>query len=94
MTYMYPTYYRILGFDREKTPLAGKYRLMLYRYDLDDNPHSFPVADPSQLTRIGDYDWTIAKSAKVSELKVLIGDAIACNLQALADASHYAYRSR
>lgn len=81
MTYMYPAYYRILGFDREKTPLAGKYGLMLYRADLDDNPPSFPVADPSQLTQIGHHDWAIAKSAKVSELHVVsIGDAIPCPL--------------
>lgn len=66
MTYMYPTYYRILGFDREKTPLAGKYGLMLYRHDLEDNPPSFPIADASQLTRIGHHDWAIAKSARIT----------------------------
>ncbi|KAI8604374.1 PGAP1-like protein-domain-containing protein [Dissophora ornata] len=62
MTYMYPSYYKIMGFDHDKTRLAGKYGLVLYRHDSGTTP---PISDPSQLTRTGDYDHTIAKSAKI-----------------------------
>ncbi|KAG0368927.1 GPI inositol deacylase [Gamsiella multidivaricata] len=62
MTYMYPAYYKILGFDEEKTQLAGKYGLMLYKNYYDDSP---PVSDASQLTQVGEFDFTIAKSAKI-----------------------------
>jgi hypothetical protein len=62
MTYMYPTYYRILGLDETITPLAGKYGLILYKTNYEEEP---PVMNVSQLTQIDEYDWAIAKSAKV-----------------------------
>jgi len=68
MSYMYPAYYRILGLDQEKTPLAGKYGLLLYRYDLDEYPPSFTAVEPSQLIQTGDHDWNVPKPAKVSRL--------------------------
>ncbi|KAF9366201.1 GPI inositol deacylase [Mortierella sp. NVP85] len=65
MSYMYPAYYRILGLDQEKTPLAGKYGLLLYRYDLDEYPPSFTAVEPSQLIQTGDHDWNVPKPAKI-----------------------------
>ncbi|KAF9399747.1 GPI inositol deacylase [Mortierella sp. AD011] len=61
MTYMQPTYYRILGFDKDYTDLAGKYGLLLYRDEGDEHP----ALHPSQLTQTDDRDWSIAKSAKI-----------------------------
>ncbi|KAF9360149.1 GPI inositol deacylase [Mortierella sp. AD094] len=61
MTYMQPTYYRILGFDKDYTDLAGKYGLLLYRDEGDEHP----ALHPSQLTQTDDHDWSIAKSAKI-----------------------------
>ncbi|KAF9198795.1 GPI inositol deacylase [Haplosporangium sp. Z 27] len=60
MTFMQPTYYKILGFDEYYTELAGKYGLLLYRDEGDEHP----VLHASQLTDIGDHDRAIAKSAK------------------------------
>ncbi|KAF8977835.1 GPI inositol deacylase [Entomortierella lignicola] len=60
MTFMQPTYYKILGFDEYYTELAGKYGLLLYRDEGDEHP----VLHTSQLTDIGDHDRAIAKSAK------------------------------
>ncbi|KAI1320037.1 GPI inositol deacylase [Mortierella claussenii] len=61
MTYMQPTYYRIQDFGQEKTSLAGKYALLLYRDEGDDHP----ALQPGEFTQKGDYDWTIAPSVKI-----------------------------
>ncbi|KAG0309416.1 GPI inositol deacylase [Dissophora globulifera] len=63
MTYMYPSYYKLLDFDQERTPLAGKYGLMLYKHNHAGEP---PLTwDNRLLTQVGEYDYTVAKSAKM-----------------------------
>ncbi|CAO3570505.1 unnamed protein product [Mortierella alpina] len=61
MTYMQPSYFRILGFDHAKTRLAGKYGLLLYRDQFDDRR----FLDSSILTQTGENDWTVDPSAKL-----------------------------
>ncbi|KAF9939290.1 GPI inositol deacylase [Mortierella alpina] len=61
MTYMQPSYFRILGFDQAKTRLAGKYGLLLYRDQFDDRR----FLDSSVLVQTGENDWTVDPSAKL-----------------------------
>ncbi|KAG0053764.1 GPI inositol deacylase [Gryganskiella cystojenkinii] len=60
MTYMQPTYYKLLDFDINQTRFASKYALLLYRDEYDHHPQ----LDQSMLTRLGDHDWAIEKEAK------------------------------
>ncbi|GJJ71191.1 GPI inositol-deacylase [Entomortierella parvispora] len=60
MTYMQPTYYRLLAFDANQTQYAAKYGLMFYRDEHD--PH--PRLAQSNLRHIGERDWAIEKEAK------------------------------
>lgn len=65
--YMQPKYYKLLGFDRERTAFAGKYGLFLFR---DQYDYRLQV-DSSLLTDRGNYVWTVDKEAKVTELWIL-----------------------
>ncbi|KAF9412157.1 GPI inositol deacylase [Podila epigama] len=58
--YMQPKYFKLLGFDRERTAFAGKYGLFLFR---DQYDYKLQV-DPSLLTAQGNYVWTVEKDAK------------------------------
>jgi len=64
---MQPKYYKLLGFDRERTAFAGKYGLFLFR---DQYDYRLQV-DSSLLTDRGNYVWTVDKEAKVTELWLL-----------------------
>ncbi|KAF9906115.1 GPI inositol deacylase [Lobosporangium transversale] len=61
MTYMQPTYYRLLDFNLENTYTPGNYGLLLYRDEGDD--HS--VVHPDSLEHLGGTDWAVSKSAKI-----------------------------
>ncbi|KAG0343777.1 GPI inositol deacylase [Podila humilis] len=64
--YMQPKYFKLLGFDRERTAFAGKYGLFLYR---DQYDYRLPI-DPSLLMDRGNYVWTVDKAAKIEPLGV------------------------
>ncbi|KAF9376608.1 ATP-dependent RNA helicase dbp7, partial [Podila verticillata] len=64
--YMQPKYYKLLGFDRERTAFAGKYGLFLFR---DQYDYRLQV-DPSLLTDRGNYVWTVDKEAKIQPLGI------------------------
>jgi len=61
MTYMQPTYYRLLAFDANQTQYADKYGLLFYRDEHDAHPR----LAQSDVHHIGDRDWAIEKEAKV-----------------------------
>ncbi|KAF9316508.1 GPI inositol deacylase [Podila horticola] len=64
--YMQPKYFKLLGFDRERTAFAGKYGLFLFR---DQYDYRLQV-DPSLLTDRGNYVWTVDKEAKIQPLGI------------------------
>lgn len=60
-TYMQPKYFKLLGFDRERTAFAGKYGLLLFR-----DRYDYEVPVPSHMLK--EYTnnvYTIDKEAKV-----------------------------
>ncbi|KAF9954642.1 GPI inositol deacylase [Mortierella alpina] len=60
-TYMQPKFFRLLGFDRERTAFAGKYGLLLFRDQYD-----YKLSIPSNM--LGEYDLhtvTVDKEAKI-----------------------------
>ncbi|KAF9929779.1 GPI inositol deacylase [Linnemannia zychae] len=67
MTYMQPSYYRILGMDATITRFAGKYNLLLYRDEYDDHLSlDRLVSSGSNLVnQIGSTEWAIDKSVKI-----------------------------
>lgn len=67
--YMQPKYFKLLGFDRERTAFAGKYGLFLFR---DQYDYRLQV-DPSLLTDRGNYVWTVDKEAKVNGVVLSTG---------------------
>ncbi|KAF9429057.1 GPI inositol deacylase [Entomortierella beljakovae] len=85
MTYMQPTYYKILGFDEKYTPLAGKYGLLLYRDEGDEHPRLYA----NQLKQLDSSDWAIAKSAKIHPRVDLNEEFSAFHGQLLLDQSRY-----
>ena len=60
-TYMQPKYFKLLGFDRERTAFAGKYGLLLFR---DRYDYEVPVP-PHMLKEYTNNVYTIDKEAKV-----------------------------
>ncbi|KAF9909207.1 GPI inositol deacylase [Linnemannia zychae] len=65
-TYMQPKFYKLLGFDRERTAFAGKYGLLLFR---DQYDYRLPVP-ASMLTEYANSVYTIDKEAKVQPLGI------------------------
>ncbi|KAF9295030.1 GPI inositol deacylase [Linnemannia elongata] len=71
MTYMQPTYYRLLAFDETMTRFAGKYNLLLYRDgDYDDDRLRSPlnhvdIGGSNLVTHIRSSEWAVDKSIKV-----------------------------
>ncbi|KAG0266184.1 GPI inositol deacylase, partial [Linnemannia exigua] len=67
MTYMQPTYYRILGFDDTITPrFTGKYNLLLFRDDeYDDNLGLKRLGSTGLLTQLSSSVWAVDKSVKI-----------------------------
>lgn len=68
-TYMQPKFYKLLGFDRERTAFAGKYGLLLFR---DQSDYRLPIP-ASMLTEYANSVYTIDKEAKVQEIRSLVG---------------------
>ncbi|KAF9279104.1 GPI inositol deacylase [Linnemannia elongata] len=65
-TYMQPKFYKLLGFDRERTAFAGKYGLLLFR---DQSDYRLPIP-ASMLTEYANSVYTIDKEAKVQPLGI------------------------
>ncbi|KAF9547374.1 GPI inositol deacylase [Mortierella hygrophila] len=65
-TYMQPKFYKLLGFDRERTAFAGKYGLLLFR---DQSDYRLPVP-ASMLTEYANSVYTIDKEAKIQPLGI------------------------
>ncbi|KAI1298306.1 GPI inositol deacylase, partial [Mortierella claussenii] len=67
-TYMQPRYYKLLGFDRERTAFAGKYGLLLFRdqYDYRLQIPSSMIAEYSDSNSV----YTIDKEAKIQPLGI------------------------
>ncbi|KAG0205911.1 GPI inositol deacylase [Mortierella sp. GBA30] len=65
-TYMQPKFFRLLGFDRERTAFAGKYGLLLFR-DQYDYRLSIP---PSMLNEYDLHTVTVDKEAKIQPLGI------------------------
>ncbi|KAG0091157.1 GPI inositol deacylase [Podila epicladia] len=61
MTFMQPSYYRLLGLGPEQTKLASKYSLLLYRDEYD----YLPRVEHGQLIQTCDHEWSIDKDAKL-----------------------------
>lgn len=68
-TYMQPKFYKLLGFDRERTAFAGKYGLLLFR---DQSDYRLPIP-ASMLTEYANSVYTIDKEAKVQGIRSLVG---------------------
>lgn len=60
-TYMQPKFYKLLGFDRERTAFAGKYGLLLFR---DQSDYRLPIP-ASMMTEYSNLVYTVDKEAKV-----------------------------
>jgi hypothetical protein len=58
---MQPKYFKLLGFDRERTAFAGKYGLLLFR---DQYDYKLPVPS-SMLAEYSNSVYTVDKEAKV-----------------------------
>ncbi|KAG0319318.1 GPI inositol deacylase [Dissophora globulifera] len=65
-TYMQPKYFKLLGFDRERTAFAGKYGLLLFR---DQYDYKLPVP-ASMLTEYSSSVYTVDKEAKIQPLGI------------------------
>jgi glycosylphosphatidylinositol deacylase len=76
MTYMQPTYYKLLGFDTNYTKYATKYGLLFYRDEFDHHPQ----LDQSLVHHIGDRDWAIEKAAKVKNARSWLIDVRRCSI--------------
>ncbi|KAG0027331.1 GPI inositol deacylase [Podila clonocystis] len=61
MTFMQPSYYRLLGLGPEQTKLASKYSLLLYRDEYD----YLPQVEHGHLIQTSDNAWSIDKDAKL-----------------------------
>ncbi|KAF9321472.1 GPI inositol deacylase [Podila horticola] len=61
MTFMQPSYYRLLGLGPEQTKLASKYSLLLYRDEYD----YLPQTDHGKIVQTSDHEWSIDKDAKL-----------------------------
>ncbi|KAF9926854.1 GPI inositol deacylase [Linnemannia zychae] len=65
-TYMQPKFYKLLGFDQERTAFAGKYGLLLFRDQYD-----YRLQIPSNmLTEYANSVYTVDKEAKVQPLGI------------------------
>ncbi|KAF9985591.1 GPI inositol deacylase, partial [Mortierella antarctica] len=65
-TYMQPKFFRLLGFDRERTAFAGKYGLLLFRDQYD-----YKLSIPSNM--LSEYDLhtvTVDKEAKIHPMGI------------------------
>ncbi|KAK3841422.1 MAG: PGAP1-like protein-domain-containing protein [Linnemannia gamsii] len=66
MTYMQPTYYRILGMDETISPRFRKYNLLLYRDDeYDDHIGLNRLGSKGLLTQLGSSEWAVDTSVKI-----------------------------
>ncbi|KAG0287304.1 GPI inositol deacylase [Linnemannia gamsii] len=65
-TYMQPKFYKLLGFDRERTAFAGKYGLLLFR---DQSDYRLPIP-ASMMTEYANLVYTVDKEAKVQPLGI------------------------
>ncbi|KAF8925799.1 GPI inositol deacylase [Dissophora ornata] len=65
-TYMQPKYFKLLGFDRERTAFAGKYGLLLFR---DQYDYKLQVPS-SMLTEYSNSVYTVDKEAKIQPLGI------------------------
>ncbi|KAF9914341.1 GPI inositol deacylase, partial [Lobosporangium transversale] len=66
-TYMQPRYYKLLGFDRERTAFAGKYGLLLFR---DQYDYRLQVPASMITEHSSNSVFTIDKEAKVQPLGI------------------------
>lgn len=64
MTFMQPSYYRLLGLRPEQTKLASKYSLLLYRDEYD----YVPQVEHGKLIQTKENEWSINEDAKVTQL--------------------------
>lgn len=91
MTYMQPTYYRLLAFDETMTRFAGKYNLLLYRDgDYDDDRLRSPlnhvdIGGSNLVTHIRSSEWAVDKSIKVSFFFFLWGVGGRCFVSRVLD---------
>ncbi|CAO3567361.1 unnamed protein product [Mortierella alpina] len=65
-TYMQPKFFRLLGFDRERTAFAGKYGLLLFR-DQYDYKLSIP---PNMLSEYDLHTVTVDKEARIQPMGI------------------------
>ncbi|KAG0008264.1 GPI inositol deacylase [Entomortierella chlamydospora] len=65
-TYMQPRYFRLLGFDRERTAFAGKYGLLLFR-DQTDYKLQLPA---SMLSEYSNSVYAVDKEAKIQPMGI------------------------
>ncbi|KAF9103918.1 GPI inositol deacylase [Mortierella sp. AM989] len=84
-TYMQPRYFKLLGFDRERTVFAGKYGLLLFR-DQTDYKLQVPA---SMLTEYSSSVYTVDKEAKIQPMVDFNEEFSALHGHSLLEQAHF-----